>query len=221
MHAAFIADELEISKVVIPVSPGHFSAFGCLSSDLRQTHVRSCRFKVVDDEWSQIESLSAALEAQAINSIGSDGLSTDQLRIEREFGLRYVGQSWELDVSVPHNVKSAEALSGAFELAYRQRYQHVHKLSVECVSIRVTVIGPVQAPIIGSDFERANACEVTHRSVYFGSGFHDTPVYIRASLPNSVRGPALIEESGALTVVPPGWRVSIGGESELRLEKND
>ena len=221
MHAAFIADELEISKVIIPVSPGHFSAFGCLSSDLRQTHVRSCRFKVVDDEWSQIESLSAALEAQAINSIGSDGLSTDQLRIEREFGLRYVGQSWELDVSVPHNVKSAEALSDAFELAYRQRYQHVHKLSVECVSIRVTVIGPVQAPIIGSDFERANACEVTHRSVYFGSGFHDTPVYIRASLPNSVRGPALIEESGALTVVPPGWRVSIGGESELRLEKND
>ena len=45
------------------------------------------------------------------------------------------------------------------------------------------------------------------------------PVYLRDKLPRAARlpGPAIVEEMGAVTVVPPGWRLEVGRLGELHL----
>ena len=220
MHAAFIADEIEIPSVIVPFSPGHFSAFGCLGSDLRQTFAQSCRFGLSDESWNDIEAKLHEVESLAMESIKVDFPDIDSVEVEREFGMRYVGQSWELSVRVPKTVSSTQELGEVFESAYRRRYEHVHELPIECVEMRVTVIGPVAGPVCSLGAEIARATVKRTRQVYFDGAYYETDIYDRNALPGSVIGPALIEEDGALTVLPPGWRLEVGQARELRLQPN-
>ena len=220
MHAAFIANEMEIPSVIVPFSPGHFSAFGCLGSDLRQTFAQSCRFELVEEGWKDIETKVHEMEELALASIEVDFADIDSVEVEREFGMRYVGQSWELSVRVPKTVSSTQELGKVFESAYRRRYEHVHELPIECVEMRVTVIGPVEGAVDSLGTEIPTHPVKRNRKVYFDGAYYETQIYDRNAVHGSVIGPALIEEDGALTVVPPGWRLEVGQARELRLQPN-
>jgi N-methylhydantoinase A len=220
MHAAFIANEMEIPSVIVPFSPGHFSAFGCLGSDLRQTFAQSCRFELVEEGWKDIETKVHEMEELALASIEVDFADIDSVEVEREFGMRYVGQSWELSVRVPKTVSSTQELGKVFESAYRRRYEHVHELPIECVEMRVTVIGPVEGAVDSLGTEIPTHPVKRNREVYFDGAYYETQIYDRNAVHGSVIGPALIEEDGALTVVPPGWRLEVGQARELRLQPN-
>ena len=220
MHAAFIANEMEIPSVIVPFSPGHFSAFGCLGSDLRQTFAQSCRFELTEEGWKDIETKVHEMEELALASIKVDFPDIASVEIEREFGMRYVGQSWELSVRVPKTVSSTKELGKVFESAYRRRYEHVHELPIECVEMRVTVIGPVEGAVDSLGTEVSAHPVKKSRKVYFDGAYYETQIYDRNALHGSVIGPALIEEDGALTVLPPGWRLEVGQARELRLQPN-
>ena len=220
MHAAFIANEMEIPSVIVPFSPGHFSAFGCLGSDLRQTFAQSCRFELVEEGWKDIETKVHEMEELALASIKVDFPDIASVEVEREFGMRYVGQSWELSVRVPKTVSSTQELGKVFESAYRRRYEHVHELPIECVEMRVTVIGPVEGAVDSLGTEVSTNPVKKSRKVYFDDAYYETQIYDRNALHGSVIGPALIEEDGALTVLPPGWRLEVGQARELRLQPN-
>ena len=220
MHAAFIANEMEIPSVIVPFSPGHFSAFGCLGSDLRQTFAQSCRFELVEEGWKDIETKVHEMEELALASIKVDFPDIASVEIEREFGMRYVGQSWELSVRVPKTVSSTQELGKVFESAYRRRYEHVHELPIECVEMRVTVIGPVEGAVDSLGSEVSTHPVEKSRKVYFDGAYYETQIYDRNALHGLVMGPALIEEDGALTVLPPGWRLEVGQARELRLQPN-
>ena len=142
------------------------------------------------------------------------------MEVEREFGMRYIGQSWELSVRIPKTLSSTQELGEVFELAYRRRYEHVHELPIECVEMRVTVIGPVAGPVCSLDAGVATATVKRTRQVYFDGAYCETNIYERNALPASIIVPALIEEDGALTVLPPGWRLEVGQAGELRLHSN-
>ena len=220
MHAAFIANEMEIPSVIVPFSPGHFSAFGCLGSDLRQTFAQSCRFELVEEGWKDIETKVHEMEELALASIKVDFPDIASVEVEREFGMRYVGQSWELSVRVPKTVSSTQELGKVFESAYRRRYEHVHELPIECVEMRVTVIGPVEGAVDSLGNEVSTHPVEKSRKVYFDGAYYETQIYDRNALHGLVMGPALIEEDGALTVLPPGWRLEVGQARELRLQPN-
>ena len=220
MHAAFIANEMEIPSVIVPFSPGHFSAFGCLGSDLRQTFAQSCRFELVEEGWKDIETKVHEMEELALASIKVDFPDIASVEIEREFGMRYVGQSWELSVRVPKTVSSTQELGKVFESAYRRRYEHVHELPIEGVEMRVTVIGPVEGAVDSLGSEVSTHPVEKSRKVYLDGAYYETQIYDRNALHGLVMGPALIEEDGALTVLPPGWRLEVGQARELRLQPN-
>jgi len=220
MHAAFIANEMEIPSVIVPFSPGHFSAFGCLGSDLRQTFAQSCRFELAEEGWKDIETKVHEMEELALASIKVDFPDIASVEVEREFGMRYVGQSWELSVRVPKTVSSTQELGKVFESAYRRRYEHVHELPIECVEMRVTVIGPVEGAVDSLGSEVSTHPVEKSRKVYFDGAYYETQIYDRNALHGLVMGPALIEEDGALTVLPPGWRLEVGQARELRLQPN-
>jgi N-methylhydantoinase A len=224
MHAAFIADELEIPRVLVPTAPGNFSAFGSLISDLRHDHVRTRLVQTRRGDFAEVGAIFAELEAEARATLLREGIGADAVRLGRGLGMRYVGQSWELLVRWPEGADSMDALEAAFHQAHERRYGHASGGATEIVNFRVTAVGVIGKPALprwtaGGRVEEARRGE---RAVYFDGRFGAVPVYVRDRLPSGGRfaGPAIVEEMGSTTVVPPRWAGEVGGHGEIVLSRS-
>ena len=226
MHGAFIAEELEIERVLVPTGPGNFAALGSLISDVKQDFVKTrtllprrlASFTEIADEFDR-------LEAEAGRSLESEGVAPECFASRRALGMRYLGQSWEIDVDVPPDMDTVEALEAAFHDTHERRFGHRNDGETEVVSFRLSGIGRVSKPAFGAwrvPGDVAGA-RVETRSVFFGGRFFDTPVLARGRLPAgaSHAGPAIVEEEGATTVVPPGWRFRVLDSGDLLMERGD
>ena len=223
MHAAFIAEELEIPRVVVPWAPGNFSAFGSLISDLRRDFVQTRLLPTRETTFSAIASVFAALERDAAAALAGEGIGPERISMLRTLGMRYVGQAWELLVRVPDDVDTMEALEEAFHAGHTRRYGHRNESAVEIVNFRLTAVGATAKPALPRPRAADSLDEArrTARPVHFDGAFVTTPIYERDRLGRgvSLSGPAIVEEMGATTVVPPGWTGSVGAWGELILER--
>ena len=226
MHGAFIAEELDIERVLVPTGPGNFAALGSLISDVKQDFVRTrtllprhlASFAEIADEFDR-------LEAQGRRSLESEGVAPECFSSRRALGMRYLGQSWEIDVDVPPHMATVEALEAAFHDTHERRFGHRNDGETEVVSFRLTGIGRGSKPAFGAwrvPGDLAGA-RVETRSVFFGGRFFDTPVLARGRLPAgaSHAGPAIVEEEGATTVVPPQWRFRVLDSGDLLMERGE
>jgi N-methylhydantoinase A len=223
MHAAFVAEELEMPRVIVPPAPGNFSAFGSLISDLRRDYVRTRLIHTRRGTLAEVEHAFAELEREARADLEAEGIPPDRIAVVRALGMRYVGQSWELIVRVPADVESMAGLEAAFHQAHERRYGHASDGAAEIVNFRLAALGAVPKPspagwsVTGS---LADAQRV-ERAVSFGGESVRVPVYARKRLPvgPAVLGPTVVEEMGATTVVPPGWTARVGSWGELVLTR--
>jgi N-methylhydantoinase A len=133
--------------------------------------------------------------------------------------VRYVGQGWELTVPVgrPARVKDVER---EFNAKHKATYGFSLNRPVEVVTIRVFAVIRRSKPRFKQPRSEGEARPRTFRRVYFEE-WVDTPVYWRNDLPlgQVIRGPAIIEEYGSTTVVPPKWVARIGEHSEIVLSR--
>ena len=219
MHAAFIAEELEISRVVVPLRPGNFCAFGALISDIRHDHLRSRRFELASAEAQEIERAFAAIEQEALDAMAGEGMPRERITTRRSAGMRYRGQSWDLVVQLPE----MDNLETLFHQAHEKRYGYRSADPVEIVTLRVAAIGKVEKPAL-PEWKPDGGLEAAlreKRPVFFSGKTPEVPVYLRDKLPRAARiaGPAIVEEMGAVTVVPPGWLLEVGRLGELQLTR--
>ena len=223
MHAAFIADELEIDRIVVPVSPGNFCAFGALISDIRLDRVMTRTIQVRPDAWAEIEAVFHTMAAEVRAEMVEDGVDAASITVLRSLGMRYVGQSWELSVSLDERIDSVDALEACFADVHGRRFGHSGDDATEIVTFSVTAIGAVPKPALPlyKPVPGVDSAKHGERSVYFGSTFTPTPAYVRTQLPREavMAGPAVIDEEGATTVVPPGWRFTVLSHGDLLLTR--
>ena len=232
MHAALIAEELEITRILVPPFPGTFAAFGALISEQRHDLSRTHTLQTRNTDEAEIEAIFSALEAEGLALLTAEGASPESVEFRRALGMRYLGQSWELEVEVPEGACSGAALEAAFEAVHERRFGHRAGGAAEIVNFKLTVLGRIPKPELppwepagdGSNPEGgANFAALApqeNRQVYFGSGFDQVPVYDRERLPAGavLEGPAIIEETGSTTVVPPGWRSTVRTLGEILME---
>ena len=215
LHAFAIAREIGIKRVLIPFSPGHFSAYGMLFGDLRYDYVRSCFEKLATVPFAHLEDIYRDLEAQGREAIGGSTVKPDEIRITRYADMRYVGQEHAVTVELPQALFDGEDRAGikaAFDALHLTRYgTSAPKEAAEMVSLRMTVTGvmrkPPRPPLPEGGATPAKEALRRVKPVYFReTGFTDTPVYVRTALKagNVVQGPALIEEHASTTVLAPG-----------------
>ena len=227
LHACNIAREMGIRNVIIPRSPGHFSAFGMLFSDLRYDYVRSRFMRLADADFGDIEAVYEELEAEGIAEI--EKVSTDPARIvvSRAADMRYVGQEHSVTVDLASELFAAEDRAGI-----KERFDAVHDLRYgtcapqersEIVSLRVTVTGMLEKPALeaierGAEQPPADA-HTGVRQVRFGAELTDTDTWDRTRLlaDNRITGPALVEEHASTTVLHPGDSLSVDGFGNLRI----
>ena len=221
MHGALVASELDIDHVVVPPSPGNFSAFGCLVSDLQITRTRTLLVETRRGEWPTVAEAFAGLECESRAELENEGVAASDVAFRRELGMRYVGQSWELVVSIGPEVDSMRDTELAFHVAHAKRYGHGADAPAEVVTVRVTAIARTAKPALPSPAHDGADAGIRTRPVYFDGAWSDTAVLARPTLAagTALDGPALVEEMGSVTVVPPGWRLEVGAIGEFRLRR--
>ncbi len=211
LHAAAIAEELGMTRIVIPPMPGAFSAYGLLAADTRYDVTRTRLTKLDETDWATIQDIIDPLRARAAERLAEDGFAGDRIRLQVSLEMRYVGQAFELATPVPDDAATVEHIAQAFRDTYEERYGQLDDGPVEIVSFRVVGIGlseRAELPEVKVDGALKDA-EIAWRPVIFDGTAVETPIYRRDRLPTDTKleGPAIVEEDGATTVVPPGFTV--------------
>jgi N-methylhydantoinase A len=227
MHASALADEIGIARVLVPRHPGNFSALGLLASDIKHDDVRT-RVGALAERAPQLEDLFAEMEAQATRRLELEGFGPGARRLHRALDLRYRGQAFELTIPVGGGLAGAAgrgAVEEAFHREHRSVYGHDNRAAtIEMVNARLTAFGLVPKPAADRYASRSASLDdalVERRPIWFGGRPAECPVWERERLPERARlaGPAIVEEFGATTVLPPGWRGQVDEHGNLILER--
>jgi N-methylhydantoinase A len=228
LHAVSAASELGVRTVVIPPSPGVFSALGLLAADPTQHAARSFLRLTRELDAGVLEAAYAELEQRVVGSLGAQGHEHRDIAIRRSMDLHYAGQSFELPVPVTAPVTADEVagLDERFALEHERTYGHrAAGDPVEVVHIRVDgrVASRVRPDVgLAASEPWASVDGGLHgsRVAYFGPryGSLQTPVWSRYQVSSEpLRGPLIVEEYDATILVPPGWQLRRDAERNTLL----
>ncbi len=224
MHALAMAEEIGIPRVLVPRHPGNFSALGLLAADIKHDDVRT-RVGLLGERLPALRQAFAEMETAARQQLEREGFAPEQQRLLRSLDLRYRGQAFELNIAVPDGELRLDGIEADFHRQHRDTYGHANlQAAIELVNARLTAYGLVPKPAAERHAAAGAALEgalAQRRPVWFGGRAHDCPVWDRERLPEGARlsGPAIVEEFGATTVVPPGWRGAMDALGNLRFER--
>jgi N-methylhydantoinase A len=232
VHAAAVAQDLNIGRVLVPESPGAFSAFGLLCADVVHDYIRSDLQPMDGLDPGHVEEAYATLEERAKSELRDEGLGDEQAEFLREMDLRYAGQGYELripldGISAPLDRNGLEAIVERFHERHQAVHGHAARgADVEAVSYRVRAIVAVPKLEITArspaTAEEAPAPAGT-RTVSDGKGNQVTAdIWRRADVPPEVAmaGPIIVEQLDSTTVVPPGWSVRCDAYGNLELTRD-
>ena len=214
LHACELAQALAIPTVMVPSRPGALSAFGILVSDVVKDYSRTVLWRLTG-QLPQRKLLSEfrRLEQAAGKQFRAEGWR-GRLRYEPSLDLRYRGQGYEL------NIPAGAGISERFHAAHQRRYGYHHAgREIELVTLRLR--GRMAAPqlnIGGATAARKSSGQDTERSVVnFAGRALATQIYERSDLrPGKIlKGPAVVTEYSATTVIPPGKRFWLDNAENL------
>ena len=225
--AVELARALQVETVVIPPSPGVFSALGLLFGDTERELVRTMLLRSDELRAGTVEEALASLERDALEQLTGDGHPAGEVELERFADLRYAGQAYELPVRVPPGRVEMDEVLDDFVAEHERTYGHGSRHDpVELVSVRVVArVARANAASYDPLPEIASRSrEVGARDAYFGSrhGTVTTPVVTRAALLDGERaGPFLVDEYDSTIVVPPGCSARLDGFGNVEVTVHD
>ncbi len=234
VHAAAVADELGIGRILVPPQPGAFSALGLLCTDVVHDYVRSELRPLDQVPPDHAEAIFAELEARAAGELADEGFDGAEAVYGRELDMRYSGQGYELRVpldGIGAGGLDADAMAAArdrFDVHHARIHGHAAKeRPVEIVSyrLRVRVAVPKYEPVAedaAAPADGAGDAVKGTRTVYFdGVAGTGTTIYERTRLAVGacLKGPAIVEQFDATTVLPAGWSAAVDGYRNLILSR--
>ena len=227
VHAAGLAEMLDINRMVVPPFPGVFSSFGLLLANVEHHFVRTY-FKIFDQlQVSDLAEILDGLWEEGRQQLRAEGFADSAQQIVTQVDMKYKGQVSELTVLMPPGKVTQKTLS---ELGEVFAEEHVKSFGYrtdapyQMVNLRVIARGLSQESRTPErlDLPVSDRNGPSKRQVYFGGdiGWIDTTVIDRGGLTdNPADGPLIIEEYDSTTVVPPRWRASVDSWRNIILEK--
>ncbi|MGK2878043.1 MAG: hydantoinase/oxoprolinase family protein [Solirubrobacterales bacterium] len=209
MHCAAIAEALEINRVICPAACGVLSAWGISVAGRRRDRSKSLVQALDQLDETALDAVEAELSTAAWSELGAG----ENFAAAAVYELRYAGQAFELPVSV----ERYSQLGDAFHSAHEERFGFSEpSASIELVTLRISVSSKTAAIRAPAASSRARVSERS-RAAWFDGELLDAVVVTEAPPPGvTVNGPALIDQSQATIVVPPGWAAtSIEGDVVL------
>jgi N-methylhydantoinase A len=223
MHASLIADELAIGRILIPPAPGNFSALGLLLADHRTNLVRSRISRSEQTPLSLIRSTLSELEDEGRRKL-ADVIGTSKVAFERWVGIRYLGQWYEIDVPFDPTWRKTGDFIRDFNRLHQEMYGHSEPAEETLVvHYRVSAYALLPKPVFSTQAGRRAPRPVARRQVHFGDEFVQANIFNRhdLGLGAQIHGPAIVEEAGSSTVLPPGWNAKVDQWGILVLERGE
>ncbi len=234
VHAAGLAEMLDITRIVVPPFPGVFSSFGLLVADVEHHFVQTY-FKTFDElVVPELATLLEGLWEQGRKQLSLEGFEDSNQEVITQVDMKYEGQVSELTVLMPSGEitqQTIAALGEAYAEEHEKSFGYRTDVPYQLVNLRVIARGHSPVSRMPDRLEipaLANQNSQGTRPVYFGPGrgWIDTKVVDRAGLAgggsngsSADRGPLIIEEYDSTTVVPPGWRASVDQWSNIILDR--
>jgi len=220
LHVTELAQDLGIKKVIIPALAGNLSALGLLVADARHDYVRTVAKELSEIDYSEINAFYRDMEMKGELQLTDEGFSKDNQELSWSMDLRYMGQSYELNVPSERRdnigFDDIQVVANSFHDLHKRLYAFSDPAEkVQLMNVRVTALGktpPIQISEVNEEATTLAVALKGERLVYFAeSGFVNTQVYERVHLPQGsiIYGPAVIEEKISATVLPPGNRLMV------------
>lgn len=211
MHAAELAKELGIKKIIVPYAASVFAAWGMLMSDARKDYVQTYLEKVNNISYENINNKWRGIEKSSFMDFQESNLENLKIDFERSVDLRYEGQEHTVKMKIPNDIwddKLIEEIKRDFNHLHEFTYSFkLENTGIEIVNMHLTAIGNIEKPSImkkaNSNLKIEDTLKET-RQVYFQeTGWTDTKIYNREKLTTShkIMGPAIIEEKTTSTLI--------------------
>ncbi|MEZ5812186.1 MAG: hydantoinase/oxoprolinase family protein [Rhizobiaceae bacterium] len=225
MHAAALAQELGVKKVVVPAGASVFSAWGMMMSDLRRDYFVTRLADLKEDAAASIEATFAETEALARKQFEAEGIDPARVRFHRFGKFRYQNQEHTTEVLLDGTVtaKNLAGIEADFHETYEREYTYRLDAPVEMVGIHLIASAEVgkltmtEKPKTGND---AKTVLKGSRDVdYALEGVHEAQIYDGTKLEPGMTftGPAIVEDPGTTIVIHPGNEVEVDGFGNVHI----
>ena len=229
LHAARLARDLAIPRVLVPRNPGILCALGLLLADLKTNFAQTRQMPLEAAAAAAMAEVWSGLEGRAEAWFREEGTAGAARRIVRSVDMRYAGQNYELTVAWPAAAAAADvaaALRAGFEAQHRQMYGYsAPEEPIQVVAFRLEATGAVgrvalerRPPASGP----VGAAQVATRRAWLpeAGGAVTVPVLDRERLGpgHVIAGPAVIDQMDATTLVLPGQRATVDPWLNLLIE---
>lgn len=212
-----IAKDMSISRVVIPRSPGVFSAQGILTMNLVHIYTRACARLMDKIDIKELEYIYRDMEKSALETLAVEGMSGDEIEFTRSLDMSYESQHYSIETPVPGGVlkeNDRKEIGNAFERLHETKYGHRIAALLTVTNVRLKAIGNIKdVPVaeIKQGKEIPPRAIKPKRKVYLDGGFVDAHIYERSELTcgNTITGPAIVEEPFHTTVIMPGQKLEL------------
>ncbi|MDG2397643.1 MAG: hydantoinase/oxoprolinase family protein [Flavobacteriaceae bacterium] len=227
MHGAYLANDLQIPEVIVPLNAGVFSAFGMLMSDLRRDYIRTDVMDLIADNFSRLNGVFKEMKDEAIEAYERDLYQKDNIIFEYHLDLRYDGQEHSVKLKLTDlNNLQIDVIERDFHQLHQKRYAFsLSDTKIEIVNYHLVAEVIVNKPIIVKVESKRSSIDdalITYEDVDFDeSGIHNSKFYDRDKLePGMVeQGPAIIVEQSTSTVVPPSHQFTIDDYANIIITK--
>jgi N-methylhydantoinase A len=230
VHAYQVAEKLRLEKIIVPPGAGVCSAFGFLLAPMSFELSRSYITRLEELRWERLNSIYAEMESKGRELLLEAGVALQEMQFLRSADMRYVGQGFEITVSLPegeYGPGHLEDIRRAFEGEYQRIYQRLcPEIAIECVNWRLAAAGPRPRIIAGTGRVKGaslSAARKGSRRVFLpaAENYEEVPVYDRYRLPAGIAidGPAIVEERESTLVLngPGSATVDESGNLVIRL----
>jgi N-methylhydantoinase A len=229
VHGVALAEEMNMTDVIVPEAPGVLAAFGLLSAAIEHHHARTLQAPTETIDLTAVNRCLAELDALGRARMAAEGVPADGVRLAYSADMRYVGQAYELEVPVaaPVAAERMGEILAAFHAVHERVYGYARpQQPVEFVNFRALhtyrLPGAAVAPTARAGGRLEDARVGERRAWFAPDGFVATAVYDRARLPTGARvaGPAIVEQLDTTTVIPPGHAAVVEPSGNLRLRRS-
>ncbi|MFQ3566968.1 MAG: hydantoinase/oxoprolinase family protein [Aggregatilineales bacterium] len=212
MHAVWLARELGITEIIVPWSPGTFSAWGMLQTDIRRDLTSNFFHPAASTTPESIAAVFERLGREGRALMEEEEVSEVDMYFSLSADLRYIGQEYFVTIPVraPFDIATIDR---EFHEAYKVRYGHsTPGAPIEFVNLRLTAFGRVNSEVLGFQpkLDAGDPVQGT-REVYFDGQSLQTTILKRDAMPIGAvyHGPLIIDEDSATTVVPTGYTTTV------------
>jgi len=192
LHAASIAEELGMERVLVPHMAGVFSALGMVTGDIVHDHSRTLLASLDEEKEIRetIEDMMAEIEEEGEERI--------------LLGLRYKGQSYHMNIPYSGSKKD---VSERFHEEHESKYGYANREEeIEVVRVHIEIVK--KREIEDLPYSSSSGEHPSDRKCLFSEGREETSIYLRKYLSEGDKGegPSVIEAINSTILVPPGWR---------------